>query len=252
MTAVRIQTSANGAILFDPTIVAQAGAGEAVQFDETWFVPDEMRGDCRIGAGGRGQAWFLDAPFGTAVLRHYRRGGAVARLLGDRYLWTGAERTRSFAEFRLLAALAERRLPVPAPLAARYRRSGVHYTADLIMRRILNGETLAERLRDGRLDAATMIAVGSTLAAFHLAGVWHADLNAHNVLLSPDRTYLIDFDRSELRAPAVFWQRDNLARLKRSLHKLGAAGEGDLAFVHRFWQPLMAGYERVMVAGAPA
>jgi hypothetical protein len=40
------------------------------------------------------------------VLRHYRRGGAVARrLLADRYVWAGEERVRAFAEWRLLARL---------------------------------------------------------------------------------------------------------------------------------------------------
>lgn len=252
MTAACIQTSAEGAILFDPAAAAQAGAGEAARFDETWLTPDEARGDRRVGAGGRGQAWFLDAPFGAAVLRHYRRGGAVARLLGDRYLWTGAERTRSFAEFRLLAKLAALRLPVPAPLAARYRRYGVHYTADLITRRIAAGETLAKCLHDGRADAAMMTAVGTTIAAFHSAGVWHADLNAHNILLVQQRVYLIDFDRGELRLPGAVWQRDNLARLKRSLLKLGAADDGDLAFEHRLWQPLMVAYERAAAAAPHA
>ncbi len=89
----------------------------------------------------------MDARRGPWVLRHYRRGGMIANVLGDRYLWTGAGRTRGFAEFRLLAALRARGLPVPTPVAARYRRKGVHYRADLITRRIGNATTLAERSR---------------------------------------------------------------------------------------------------------
>lgn len=247
MTAARIQTSADGAILFDPAAVAQAGAGEAVRFDATWFEPHRARGDVRVDTGGRGQSWFLDAPFGAAVLRHYRRGGAVARLLGDRYLWTGAERTRCFAEFRLLAQLDALHLPVPVPIAARYVRRGLYYSADLIMGRIAASETLARRLCDGHADLATMGAVGATLAAFHAAGAWHADLNAHNILIAQDRVFVIDFDRGELRTPVVAWQQDNLARLKRSLLKLGAANDGDLVFERRLWQPLLAGYDHAVL-----
>src|SRR4029453_11025308 len=59
---------------------------------------------------------------GRWVLRHYRRGGLIAKLSQDSYLWTGAARTRSFAEWRLLAELRRRGLRVPAPIAARYVR----------------------------------------------------------------------------------------------------------------------------------
>ena len=45
-------------------------------------------------AGGRGSVVFLRDSVRRWVLRHYRRGGAVASLLDDRYLWTGEERTR--------------------------------------------------------------------------------------------------------------------------------------------------------------
>src|SRR5262249_40990674 len=137
---------------------------------------------------------------------------------GDRYLWTGAERTRGFVEFRLLAQLAERGLPVPGPVATRFVRHGARYTADLITREIPQASTLAELLRADRADADVAARVGRTLAAFHNAGAYHADLNAHNVLLDASTVWLIDFDRGELRAPARAWQQANLARLKRSLH----------------------------------
>ena len=40
------------------------------------------------------------------------------RISKDRYLWTGERRVRAFAEWRLLAHLAEAGLPVPKPVAA--------------------------------------------------------------------------------------------------------------------------------------
>jgi 3-deoxy-D-manno-octulosonic acid kinase len=180
------------------------------------------------------------------LLRHYHRGGMIARVLADRYLWNGAERTRGFAEFHLLAELARRGLAVPDPVAARYRRSGVHYRADLITHYISPAQTLAECLRAGPIDAATAARIGAGIAEFHAAGAYHADLNAHNVLLDSRRVWLVDFDRGALRAPAKSWQLANLARLRRSLLKLGAARDNEQAFDRECWQPLMASYEHAL------
>src|SRR5690606_32966692 len=55
--------------------------------------------------GGRQSAWFVQGPFGDAVLRHYRRGGLAAKISEDRYLWQGAEATRSMAEFVMLSKM---------------------------------------------------------------------------------------------------------------------------------------------------
>lgn len=215
MSKAQRQITAQGAILFDASLAAQAQEG--------WFEPSWWRagGDTSTPAGGRGSAFIVSAPFGECVLRHYRRGGLVARALGDRYLWTGEPRTRAFAEFALLQTLAERGLPVPVPVAARYVRSGPFYRADLLMRRIPQSETLAQRLAAERADAAAFGRVGAAIAQFHTAGAYHADLNAHNIMLTDERVYLIDFDRGELRAPERGWQRENLERLKRSLAKIG-------------------------------
>ena len=57
-----------GAILFDRTRMRQAEA--------SWFDPDHWGSHAQpVSSGGRGAAWFVDGPFGGAVLRHYLRGG---------------------------------------------------------------------------------------------------------------------------------------------------------------------------------
>jgi 3-deoxy-D-manno-octulosonic acid kinase len=188
----------------------------------------------------------IATPVGECVLRHYRRGGLVAALMGDRYLWAGADRTRPFTEFRLLGEIARLGLPGPAVVAARYVRHGLFYGADLITRRIINAQTLAECLAAGRLDGELAEEVGALVARFHRAGIWHADLNAHNVLVTSDQLYLIDFDRGRLRTPAVAWQQANLQRLRRSLLKLGAAGQDEAAFEKAIWQPLLYRYGRTL------
>ena len=230
-------------MLFDAEAAAQAGREN---FSPEWFDAAywRERGLASDRQGGRGGVIRAHVPTGDWLLRHYRRGGMAARLMGDRYLWNGSERTRGFAEFRLLAELQRRGLNVPAPVAARYRRSGAHYRADLITRFIVDTETLAERLHADTPMRVWRL-VGTAIAEFHVAGAFHADLNAHNKLLDATRrVWLIDFDRGELRAPAHAWQMANLARLRRSLVKLGAARDGESNFDRLIWQPLMAAYER--------
>jgi 3-deoxy-D-manno-octulosonic acid kinase len=205
----------DGAILFDRRHGAQA--------KPDWLDPRHWHHGAESRRGGRGEVWFVRGPFGEAVLRHYRRGGLFGRLVRDRYLWTGAARTRAFREFRLMAELVGRGLPVPAPLMAGYRRFGAFYRADLLTARVPQARTLAQCLPQALADGELLDALGRTLGRFHAHGVCHADLNAHNLLLDGDRCWwLIDFDRGRLRAPSAGWQGRRLARLERSLLKLGA------------------------------
>ncbi|MGN2252232.1 3-deoxy-D-manno-octulosonic acid kinase [Frateuria sp. GZRe12] len=241
MMQEQIREEAGGAVLFDASLASGV--------DNDWFDPGfwRARGALKAQGGGRGGVAMIDTTAGTCVLRHYHRGGLVARFNRDRYLWTGAARTRSFAEFRLLAQIAALELPAPQPVAARWCRHGLFYTGDLITRRIEGAHTLAQCLADGRLDADLARETGALVARFHREGIWHADLNAHNVLVTSEALYLIDFDRGALRKPAEAWRLANLARLRRSLVKLGAA-ERIPDFQAAIWGPLVYGYERTMGA----
>lgn len=194
-------------------------------------------------AGGRNSVFFLQTEAGRWVLRHYHRGGLLAKIFRDEYCWLGARRTRSFAEWRLLAELYRRGLPVPAPIAAHYVRSGLVYRADLITEELSASRTLADLLTQQTvaLTADQWQAIGRTIARFHLQGVHHADLNAHNILLGQDgAVYLLDFDRGRIRSRGA-WEERVLARLQRSLEKIRAQ-RNNVTFGVREWQWLMEGY----------
>jgi 3-deoxy-D-manno-octulosonic acid kinase len=242
MMQEQIHKDTAGAILFDADVSANV--------NHDWFAPAYWRSlnALHLQAGGRGGVAMITTPAGECVLRHYRRGGMVARLMGDRYLWTGADRTRAFAEFRLLVDIARLGLPGPSIIAAQYRRHGFYYTADLITRRIADARTLAECMAATLLDSVLAEKVGVLVARFHRAGIWHADLNAHNILVTHAQLYLIDFDRGERRVPASAWRHSNLQRLRRSLLKIGAAKQGEAEFDHALWQPFLQAYERTFSA----
>ncbi|WP_147651816.1 3-deoxy-D-manno-octulosonic acid kinase [Vulcaniibacterium gelatinicum] len=231
------EDAAYGAVLFDRTRLRHA--------EPAWFDPAHWGGHARpVAAGGRGGAWFVDSPvFGAAVLRHYLRGGLVARFNRDRHLWHGSDRVRSFAEFRLLRALLERGLPVPRPIAAWYRREGGWwYRAAILLERIEGVHSLAHRAATPG-DTAPWEEAGRLIARFHRAGLDHADLNAHNLLFDEaGRGWLIDFDRSVLRIPATGWRERNLARLRRSLLKL--RGERSVDQVESEFARLREAYDR--------
>lgn len=216
---------ADGGIVFDRRHVPQV--------DPAWFEPARSGAEAVAERGGRGAVWRVDTPAGRAVLRHYRRGGLIARWIRDRYLWLGARRTRSHSEFELLRRLHALELPVPAPLAARWMRHGLSYSADLLTMEVPNARTLAEMLveLDASQHAHMLASLGRTLARFHRAGVVHADLNAHNILFDQDGNWwLIDFDRGRIRRPDERWIRSRLDRLRRSLAKIGGEARAAALF----------------------
>jgi 3-deoxy-D-manno-octulosonic acid kinase len=234
-----IERFTGGAMLYDG---ARCGQTPLAQ----WFEPSYWHalGAAEDNAGGRGTITFMRHGERRWVLRHYRRGGAIARLVRDRYFWIGERRTRAFGEWRLLHELAGRGLPVPAPVAARYLREGFAYTADLITEELPTRVTLAQAMLAGKLPPARWQDVGACIARFHAEGVHHADLNAHNVLLGRNHfVYLVDFDRGRIASRGASWEEAVLARLQRSLQKVSRE-DGHGAFGAQQWQWLREGYAR--------
>jgi 3-deoxy-D-manno-octulosonic acid kinase len=199
-------------IVFDPAHLPQA--------DPALFDPVHYGGAAApVEEGGRGAAWFVDGPFGPAVLRHYRRGGWMARLSRDAFLWRGESKGRSFLEFHLLRRLRALGLPVPAALAAAQRRRGWRYRAAILVARIPGVRPFAAMAR-AQGATAPWEAVGAAIAACHRKGAHHADLNANNLLVDEDgAVHLIDWDKGRIEPAPGAWCARVLARLERSLRK---------------------------------
>jgi 3-deoxy-D-manno-octulosonic acid kinase len=193
---------------------------------------------------GRGTTYVVRVNSHACVLRHYQRGGLVAKFFSDQYLWTGIEKTRAWREWHLLKELSEKGLPVPQPVAAHVVKRGVYYRADLMTLRLDSSKSLTDYLRKKDLPSEQWRNVGRTVRAFHNAGVYHADLNAHNVMLNDNGdVYLIDFDKGEIRPAASGWQQANIDRFQRSLQKLSSQ-ISPFYYSQIVWQHFMQGYNQ--------
>ena len=218
-------------------------AGWAGNLQAQWFDPQfwQSLGSLEKAAAGRGSAWYVNQAEHSLVLRHYRRGGLMARWLADRYWFQSADATRPFREWALTKLLHARGLPVPEPIGARFLRQGNWYRGDLLTRRLESTMSLAQLLAVRAVSLPLWIEVGRCVRRFHDGLVFHADLNAHNILLRGNEVFLIDFDRGELRTRRGDWCDANLVRLRRSLEKISDALPPD-RFTEADWHTLLAGY----------
>lgn len=234
LTPFRDAGGGYGSILSDAAIARQVVQG--------WFDPAYWGEKARpVASGGRGGAWFIDAPTGPAVLRQYLRGGLAAKLSRDLHLWRGVDRVRSFAEFRLCRELRREGLPVPEPVAACYLRRGGFYRAVILVQRLHGVQSLAD-LAAADSATAPWVETGELIARCHRVGLDHVDLNAHNILFDGDgQGWVIDLDRCRRRLPETGWRSRNLARLERSLLKL--RGERPVDQVRADFAPLRAAYD---------
>lgn len=233
-------------VLFDAALPASP---EPWWFDLSGL---ESRGLVTGRGGGRGSVVFFRSPLENGeewVLRHYMRGGTIARALGDRYLWQGLDDTRPWREWFYTARLFDEGLPVPRPVAGRAVRLGPLYAADLITVRVPGARSLDENLGEAGVPDATWHAVGACIRRFHNAGHWHPDLNSRNILVAPEGTVsIIDWDRGRYRAGTDGdWREANLQRLRRDLEKRLRIRER-WVYTDACFAQLRAGYE----AGAPS
>lgn len=222
--------------------------GQPPQFSGHHFSDNWLQShDCVVGSatGGRATASFLNIDGHDMVLRRFRRGGWAQHLTESHYIWTGLENTRAFAEFNCLDTLIRQNLPVPPPYACEVIRYSLTYQASLITHR-LPGTTWASTIAQGeRLSHSLLQSIGRCIARFHAAGVFHADLNAHNILVSEtseEPVSLIDFDKAQVGlVQNGEWQQKNLNRLHRSLVK--EYGKMNSQLPIDAWTHVLAGYK---------
>ncbi|MCJ8318869.1 MAG: lipid IV(A) 3-deoxy-D-manno-octulosonic acid transferase [Colwellia sp.] len=194
-------------------------------------------------AQGRGTTWFVQHQKSHWVLRHYYRGGLIGKFNKDHYIFTSQAATRAAKEFNLLSLMQTWNLPAPKPVAYRVVRNGLFYRADLLSSRVENAQDLVAILTEQPISADVWFDIGQTIKKFHHKGVYHHDLNIHNILLDSDnKSWLIDFDQGEQRQIQQSWQQANMHRLLRSFRK----EQNKLTsffWSEENWRMLLEGYE---------
>ena len=161
-----VENTANGAILYDKAIINQIS--EKRFTPQGWMHAELLTGSLR--SGGRGNTMFVGNVPRQFVLRHYMRGGVVGKLVRDTYVFSGADKTRSFMEWRLLDKLASNNMRVPRPAAARYTQRGTFYTADIITVRVPDIVPLSQYIAGHDPDEAFWNSVGAAIYEFPRSG----------------------------------------------------------------------------------
>ena len=232
-----VEKTATGAIVYDKTLINQIS--DECFTPAGWLHAEPVSG--RLRSAGRGNTMFIGNVPRQFVLRHYLRGGMVGRWVRDRYVYTGADRTRSFMEWRLLQKLSARQMRVPQPVAARYCRRGMSYTADIVTVRLRTVVSLSQHIAGAGLGVTFWHDLGTAIREFHAAGVYHADMYAYNLQIDKDgRLWMLDFDKGALRPPGP-WQQQSLQRLQRSLLKITRL-DPQVQFRAGNWEELLEGY----------
>ena len=180
-------------------------------------------------AHGRGTICRLATPDGNLLIRKCHRGGLLRLINRDRYLTP----RRPIDELRLCREAAARGVPVCSAAGAIVERRAPFWLCWLATEEIEEAIDVGEYLRslpaaptpEAAAEKRRIIdAAGRAICTMHDAGLYHADLQAKNILVrrgSSIELFFIDLDKSRI-CPAGLaepMRADNLRRLNRSVMK---------------------------------
>ncbi|MEZ5962414.1 MAG: lipopolysaccharide kinase InaA family protein [Planctomycetota bacterium] len=161
-------------------------------------------GDALPAARGRGEGVRVlrlgDGP--VAVARTYRRGGALRGVLCDQFL----DSQRPCREVAALNALRVAGVDAVEPLAGLARRDGALFQLRLLTALVEGALPLPAFVASRpEMRRAAVARAGAVVAAAFAAGLRHRDLHPDNLVASAGETgpvvHLLDLDRATLRAP---------------------------------------------------
>lgn len=146
--------------------------------------------------GGRGSTFAtVTPPFGRVVVKQYRRGGLLGRLIVRHYLRMGVVRAEH--EYRLLRRVRELGVRAPEPLV--FASKGLFFYQNwLITREIPDSKSLAELSLNQEHDVIQLTQrVVEPVLKLIAHRICHVDLHPGNVLVGiKGEPYLLDFDKA--------------------------------------------------------
>ena len=192
----------------------------------------ELTSAVEAGAGNRQSANRLNLEDGLELFaRRGRRGGMIASILSDLYLGVTP---RPLTELAVTIEAVRRGIPIAEPMGAMVEWVGPALYRGFFLSRAVQGMTLWEFLKtddDPTVRNHVLGQVRSAIDTMHGKGLFHADLNLHNLIVTRARdsftVIIIDLDKSRLFDAPVSsaMRRANAARLIRSARKLDPSGK---------------------------
>jgi 3-deoxy-D-manno-octulosonic acid kinase len=192
----------------------------------------ELASASEAGAGNRQSAFRLMLDDGVELFaRRGRRGGMIASILSDVYLGMSP---RPLTELTVTIEARRRGIPVAEPMGAMVEWIGPALYRGFFLTRAVRGMTLWEFVKtddDPTVREHVLEQARAAIDTMHDKGLFHADLNLHNLLVTQVResftVVILDLDKARLvdapLSPAM--RRTNAARLLRSARKLDPAGK---------------------------
>lgn len=192
----------------------------------------ELTSAVEAGAGNRQSAYRLDLDDGLHLFaRRGRRGGLIASILSDIYVGMAP---RPLTELTVTIEAIRRGIPVAEPMGAMVEWIGPALYRGFLLTRAVRGMTLWEFVKtddDPTVRRHVLEQARTAIDTMHSKGLFHADLNLHNLLVTQAHesfiVIIIDLDKSQLfDAPlSAAMRRANAARLMRSARKLDPSGK---------------------------
>ena len=176
---------------------------------------------------GRGRTYLVNDQEGRRVIiRHYYRGGMMAKLLKDKFLCFSATADRSVQEYDLLLRMRAMGLHVPTPVLARVTRNGLFVKNDIITKEITGARNIGKILSERRLADEEILKIGDLL------------------LDGADNPWICDFDKCEMTSITPRRYNEMVARLKRSFDKESEERSG-MMWTERDFEKLVRAIEIV-------
>jgi 3-deoxy-D-manno-octulosonic acid kinase len=205
-------------------LIAQAGAIVAAAIHPA---SRTIGGASTAGAGNRNSGFPFKLDNGTDLfIRYGRRGGLIGFLNGGLYLGVNP---RPVHELTLTAEARRRGLPVAEPIGAMVEWLAPALYRGVFITRMLQGMTLWQFVQtddDTAVRTHVVEVARRTINLVHQKGLFHADLNLHNIFVSTAgesfSIVMLDLDKARLYALplAPSLRVKNLTRLRRSISKL--------------------------------
>ncbi len=192
---------------------------------------DELTSSPEAGAGNRQSAFRMNLGGVELYARRGRRGGMIGSILSDVYLGLTP---RPLTELNVTIEAMRRGIPVAEPMGAMVEWIGPALYRGFFLTRAVSGMTLWEFVKtddDPTVRNHVLARARTAIETMHDKGLFHADLNLHNLLVTRAResftVIVLDLDKARLfDAPlSPSMRRANVARLIRSARKLDPSGQ---------------------------